>query len=91
MGYRPNFYYGDGYKGLPTFAPFDRILVTCGAPFLPPALTEQLKPNGRLVIPIGEGEDQIMTLVTKSEEGTLNKREHGIFRFVPMLGEREWK
>lgn len=91
MGYQPNFYYGDGYKGLPAFAPFDRILVTCGAPFIPPSLIEQLKPGGRLVIPVGEGSDQIMTLVTKSEQGELKQEEHGIFRFVPMLGEREWK
>ncbi len=91
MGYSPNFQYGDGYKGWPAFAPFDKILVTCGAPFIPPALTEQLKPGGRLVIPVGEGDTQEMTLITKDESGKLTKELHGLFRFVPMLGEREWK
>ncbi|MCA6364865.1 MAG: protein-L-isoaspartate(D-aspartate) O-methyltransferase [Bacteroidetes bacterium] len=91
MGYSPNFQYGDGYKGWPAFAPFDKILVTCGAPFVPDALTDQLKPGGRLVIPVGEGDSQEMTLITKDETGKLTKTFHGLFRFVPMLGEREWK
>jgi protein-L-isoaspartate(D-aspartate) O-methyltransferase len=91
MGYSPNFQYGDGYKGWPAFAPFDKILVTCGAPFVPDALMEQLKPGGRLVIPVGEGDTQEMTLITKDEHGKLTKTLHGLFRFVPMLGEREWK
>jgi protein-L-isoaspartate(D-aspartate) O-methyltransferase len=91
MGYQPNLYYGDGYKGQPAFAPFDRLLVTCGAPFIPPALIEQIKPGGRLVIPVGEGEVQVMTLVTKSLDGIVKEDTFGEFRFVPMLGEREWK
>lgn len=91
MGYQPNFQYGDGYKGWPAFAPFDKVLVTCGAPFIPEALTTQLKPGGRLVIPVGEGDSQQMTLISKNENGQLFSEDHGLFRFVPMLGEREWK
>jgi protein-L-isoaspartate(D-aspartate) O-methyltransferase len=91
MGYQPNLYYGDGYKGLPAFAPFDKIIVTCGATFLPQKLVEQLKPNGRMIIPIGEGDVQDMTLVRKNAEGQVISESYGKFKFVPMLGEREWK
>jgi protein-L-isoaspartate(D-aspartate) O-methyltransferase len=90
MGYQPNFFYGDGYKGSPAFAPFDKILVTCGATFIPEALTDQLRPGGRLVIPVGN-EVQTMTLVEKTPDGTILKHELGQFRFVPMLGEKVWK
>lgn len=82
-------FYGDGYKGLPTFAPFDRILITCGAPFIPDDLIDQLKPGGILVIPVGEGDEQIMTRVIKDEKGELHKSTHGVFKFVPMLEDRE--
>lgn len=91
MGYQPNLYYGDGYKGLPAFAPFDKIIVTCGATSLPEKLVEQLKPNGRMIIPIGEGDVQDMMLVIKEPDGKIVTRSYGKFRFVPMLGEREWK
>lgn len=91
MGYNPNFFYGDGYKGLPGFAPFDKIIVTCGATFIPEALLSQLKNGGRMVIPVGEGDVQEMTLIEKTTDGQLVKTELGPFRFVPMLGEREWK
>lgn len=90
MGYQPNLYYGDGYKGLPAFAPFDKIIVTCGATSLPDKLVEQLKPNGRMVIPIGEGDVQDMVLLHKSADGQIVTKSYGKFRFVPMLGEREW-
>ena len=82
-------FFGDGYKGLPSFAPFDRVLVTCGAPFIPDDLIDQLKPGGILVIPLGEGDDQVMTRIIKDENGNLTKTTHGIFRFVPMLQNRE--
>lgn len=82
-------FYGDGYKGLPTFAPFDRVLVTCGAPFIPEDLIEQLKPGGILVIPVGDGEEQIMTRLIKEENGNTKQTTHGIFKFVPMLEDRE--
>jgi protein-L-isoaspartate(D-aspartate) O-methyltransferase len=89
IGYRPKFFYGDGYKGLSAFAPFDKILVTCGAPFIPDELIRQLKPGGILVIPVGAGSVQTMTKVTKTDSG-FEKEELKQFRFVPMLNDREW-
>jgi protein-L-isoaspartate(D-aspartate) O-methyltransferase len=91
MGYQPNLYYGDGYKGLPAFAPFDKIIVTCGATTVPEMLLEQLKPGGIMVIPVGEGDVQEMMSIRKSLDGPHVIRNHGKFKFVPMLGEREWK
>jgi protein-L-isoaspartate(D-aspartate) O-methyltransferase len=84
MGYNFVMKYGDGFAGLPTFAPFDRIIVTAGAPDIPEKLVEQLAPNGRMVIPVGVGE-QRMKLITKDAQGTILVEEHGNFRFVPML------
>ena len=78
-------FYGDGFKGLPAFAPFDKILVTCGAPEIPQALVAQLKPGGIMVIPIGEGNQQKMIKITKNLDGTLKKESHGNFKFVPFL------
>ena len=78
-------FYGDGYKGLPAYAPFDKIIITAGAPEIPQALIEQLKPGGRLVVPIGKNSMQIMTLLIKNADGSLTKEEHGFFAFVPML------
>lgn len=91
MGYSPRFFFGDGYKGLPAFAPFDRVLVTAGAPFVPQALLDQLKVGGRLVIPVGEGDVQTMTLYIKVSEQETEKHEFGQFRFVPLLEERQWR
>lgn len=88
MGYKPNLFYGDGYKGLEAYAPFDKILITCGAPFIPDALMKQLKVGGRMVIPLGEGNDQVMTLIVKNSETEFSKSEHGTFRFVPMLADK---
>lgn len=76
--------FGDGYKGLPTFAPFDKIIVTAGAPVVPNALLSQLKIGGRLVIPVGVI-DQIMTLYIRQTELRFEKHEFGNFRFVPLL------
>ncbi len=76
--------FGDGYKGLPTFAPFDKIIVTAGAPVVPNALLSQLKIGGRLVIPVGVN-DQIMTLYIRQTELRFEKHEFGNFRFVPLL------
>jgi protein-L-isoaspartate(D-aspartate) O-methyltransferase len=90
MGYVPKMFYGDGYKGLPAFAPFDKILVTCGAPYVPEELVKQLKIGGRMVIPIGAGEYQVMTLIIKSSDSEIEKHELQQFRFVPMLENREW-
>jgi protein-L-isoaspartate(D-aspartate) O-methyltransferase len=82
-------YFGDGYNGLPAFAPFDRILVTAGAPYIPQLLIDQLKPGGKMVIPVNEGDNQIMTLVVKKEDGTLDITAHGFFKFVPLLGDKK--
>ena len=62
------FIYGDGYKGLPKFAPFDRIIITCGAPFIPKELINQLKIGGKMVVPVGDGDNQEMHLVEKISE-----------------------
>lgn len=82
-------FFGDGYKGLPTFSPFDKIIVTAAAPYIPDALPEQLKVGGILVIPVGPDNVQVMTTVTRVSEREFEKAEHGLFRFVPMLEDKE--
>jgi protein-L-isoaspartate(D-aspartate) O-methyltransferase len=89
MGYKPYFYFGDGSKGLPAKAPFDKILVTAGAPVVPQALTDQLTENGILVIPVGNREKQRMVRIRK-KNGNLTKEEFDYFSFVPLLGEKGW-
>ncbi len=79
------FFYGDGFKGLPTFAPFDKILITAGVSLVPEKLLEQLKPNGIIVLPLGEEDKQIMTRITKLPNGELQTESFGEFIFVPML------
>lgn len=78
-------FYGDGFEGLPSYGPFDKILITCGAPFLPPKLLEQLKPNGIMVAPVGEDGQQKMIRVSRNANGDLEQQEMGDFSFVPML------
>ncbi|MBS1689557.1 MAG: protein-L-isoaspartate(D-aspartate) O-methyltransferase [Bacteroidetes bacterium] len=78
-------FYGDGYEGLPSYAPFDKILVTAAAPFIPPKLVEQLKPSGIMVIPVGDDTGQKMLRITKDTDGTTHIEERGDFSFVPML------
>lgn len=85
MGIKANLYYGDGYLGLPRETPFDRVLVTCGAPYIPEGLPLQLKAGGLLVIPVGEGEEQRMLRLEKHLDGSLEQTDLGAFRFVPML------
>jgi len=75
--------HGDGYQGSPRFAPFDKILVTAGATYIPDTLIEQLKVGGYLVIPLGDGEDKTMVRILKASETELKKEEFGSFRFVP--------
>ncbi|MFN2396115.1 MAG: protein-L-isoaspartate(D-aspartate) O-methyltransferase [Bacteroidales bacterium] len=89
LGYTPKLFYGDGYKGLPTFAPFDKILVTAGAPEIPEELLKQLKVDGFMVIPVGKGGSQIMFRLKKVSESEFEKEEFGHFRFVPLLGKKE--
>lgn len=88
LGYRAALYHGDGYIGLQREAPFDRIIVTCGAPYVPEQLVSQLKPGGLAVIPVGEGDVQRMLLVEKAMDGTIIEKDMGQFRFVPMLADK---
>ncbi len=79
------FFYGDGFEGLPTYAPFDKILITAAAPVIPPKLVEQLKPGGIMVLPVDENHVQRMMRITKLEDGTLREEKFDSFSFVPML------
>jgi protein-L-isoaspartate(D-aspartate) O-methyltransferase len=85
LGYRPHFFYGDGFEGLPTYAPFDKIIVTAGAAEMPEKLISQLKPGGIMIIPIGNDLEQKMILVKKLDNENTEITEHGEFVFVPML------
>lgn len=85
IGYRPKFFYGDGYKGLPTYGPFDGIVVTAGAPFVPQDLKDQLKIGAKLVIPVNRNKDQVMTVIEKIAENEFIETEYGNFAFVPLL------
>lgn len=90
LGYRANLYFGDGFEGKPAFAPFNKVIVTCGAPFIPPRLVEQLAPEGKMVIPVGEGKKQIMKLITKDSNGVITEEAFGDFSFVPMLTNKQY-
>jgi protein-L-isoaspartate(D-aspartate) O-methyltransferase len=81
------FFFGDGFVGLPTYAPFDKIIITAAAPFIPPKLVEQLKPGGIMVLPVneGEGDQQRMIRITKDMSGVITEESFDIFSFVPML------
>lgn len=90
MGYRPNFYIGDGSKGLSQHAPYDGILVTAGAPTVPEELIKQLAPGGRLVIPVGDRESQKMVRITIDKQGNMVKDMFTDFSFVPLVGKHGW-
>ncbi len=85
IGYTPAFFFGDGYKGLPDFAPFDKIIVTAGAPSVPEDLTKQLKIGGRMVIPVGNDRRQVMKVIIRISETEFKTEKHGNFVFVPLL------
>jgi protein-L-isoaspartate(D-aspartate) O-methyltransferase len=85
LGYRPHFFYGDGYLGLPTYGPFDKIIVTAGASFIPEPLKKQLKIGGIMVIPVGERDFQIMKIITRLSETEYREEDKGGFIFVPLL------
>lgn len=90
LGYKPFFFFGDGSKGIPAKAPYDKIIVTAGAPIVPTALTDQLNEGGILIIPVGDRESQKMLRVTKAN-GKLKQETFDNFAFVPLLGEEGWK
>jgi protein-L-isoaspartate(D-aspartate) O-methyltransferase len=89
MGYKPYFFFGDGSKGLAAKAPFNKIIVTAGAPVIPEALTDQLADGGILIIPVGNREKQVMIRIRK-KDGKLTKEEFDHFSFVPLLGDKGW-
>jgi protein-L-isoaspartate(D-aspartate) O-methyltransferase len=91
LRYNIKTFYGDGYLGLPSYAPFDKVIVTAGAPFIPPALIEQLKVGGILVIPVGNEDDKVMKTIRKISATETETTEHGLFRFVPLLEDKAGK
>jgi protein-L-isoaspartate(D-aspartate) O-methyltransferase len=90
MGYRPKFFHGDGSKGLPRHAPYDRILVTAGAPSVPEELISQLKIGGILIIPVGDRDTQKMLKIKKVSESEVEEKPLNFFSFVPLKGEQGW-
>ena len=89
LDYKPHFFYSDGYKGLPAYSPFDKILITAAAPYIPEKLKKQLKIGGIMVLPLGGSNVQIMTSLHKVYENKFEKNEFGGFVFVPLLKGKE--
>lgn len=85
LGYHPRFFFGDGYKGLPTYGPFDGIIVTAGAPYIPEDLKLQLKIGAKLVIPVNHNDYQRMIVIVRRGENEFDQKEFGNFSFVPLL------
>lgn len=90
MGYRPHFFLGDGSKGVPKHAPYDKILVTAGAPFVPDVMLKQLRIGGLLVIPVGSEKEQKMMTILRVGEQEYERIELDTFRFVPLVGDSAW-
>lgn len=90
MSYQPYFFLGDGSKGIAEYAPYDKILVTAGAPFVPEILLKQLKIGGLIVIPVGDEKTQKMVTVLRVSENDYEKIELDTFRFVPLVGDQAW-
>ncbi|MEQ8575231.1 MAG: protein-L-isoaspartate O-methyltransferase, partial [Fulvivirga sp.] len=91
MGYMPKFFYGDGSQGLKAHAPYDKIIVTAGAPTVPSELIKQLNIGGILIIPVGDHKKQRMLRITKESDKKIKKESFDYFSFVPLLGEQGWK
>lgn len=89
LGYSPYFYHGDGSKGIPAKAPYNKIIVTAGAPVVPKSLTDQLADNGILIIPVGNRNKQVMLRITKKKDQLITE-EFDNFAFVPLLGKEGW-
>jgi protein-L-isoaspartate(D-aspartate) O-methyltransferase len=85
LGYNVHFFYGDGYEGKQQYGPYDGILITAAAKEVPENLLQQLKTGGRLVVPLGKSEVQVMTVVTRTGPDTFEYSSHGNFIFVPLL------
>jgi protein-L-isoaspartate(D-aspartate) O-methyltransferase len=85
LGFRPHFFYGDGYLGLPTYGPFDKIIVTAAASYVPEPLKQQLKIGGIMVIPVGKRDLQTMKVITRLSESEYSEESKGGFIFVPLL------
>ncbi len=90
MGYKPSFFLGDGSRGIEAHAPYDKIIVTAGAPTVPEILLKQLKVGGLLVIPVGSENEQKMVTILKVAENDYEKVVLDTFRFVPLVGDKAW-
>lgn len=90
MGYNPKFFLGDGSKGIPGNAPYDKIIVTAGAPFVPEIMLKQLKIGGVFVIPVGDEKAQKMVTILRVGENDFERIELDTFRFVPLVGDQAW-
>ena len=90
MGYKPYFFLGDGSKGIPEHAPYDKILVTAGAPFVPDVMLKQLRIGGLLVIPVGSEKEQKMMTILRVGKQEYERIELDTFRFVPLVGDKAW-
>lgn len=90
LGYRAMLKVGDGTLGWSTYAPYDGIVVTAGAPVVPDDLVQQLSIGGRLVIPVGDDEKQMMLRITRVSENEYEREELADFKFVPLIGEKGW-
>lgn len=90
MGYEAEFFCGDGSGGVPEHAPYNKILVTAGAPLVPEVLLKQLRIGGIMVIPVGDEKQQKMVTMLRISEKEYDRIELDTFRFVPLVGEQAW-
>lgn len=90
LKYKPKQFFGDGFVGLPKFSPFDKILVTAGAPHVPPKLLEQLAIGGIIVIPVGKSDVQTMKVIIRVSNKEYKEKDMGSFQFVPLLEQKKW-